>query len=370
MPQGLRPGFIFTCFCTRCRERAEALANFLEEIEVRTILGEDFDGCLEISDGVRSRIESCSFGIAIFTRKKKRSGGEGTWEASRYVQDEAVAALNLKRPLVILKERGVEVGGMLKNREHLVFEPGKGFDVEFLRRVVRRVKAVYAGYGLTIGLKPEDDAPAPDEPVVHVHVADDPIEGDCASVAGQIRKVKALTKKGQFGEALELAQHIAMSKPACWPPFVSMSGLLAKLGRLAEADEMCDDILRRFERHSHAKAAALHNKAAILEATAGRKPPRGSLVAQHALLEESLRLHRSRVYTRASLVIVLTQLGEVGEAVERLEGSFEFGKSFEDAFKFELESRGLVVEILSKLPRWVERRLYSVRRFDTDEDGE
>lgn len=367
MPRLFETIFISTCFCEDCGERARAFADFLSEFDIRYDFGENFGGHQEITEGVRSRIDACSLGVVILSRKTKI--GENSWAPSQWVISEAVRVDALGKPLIVLAESGVVIDGLLKNKEHLVFEPHDGFNLKFLLRVLRQVKKALDEYDLTIGLKLKSET-LKETAAVHAYISNEPIEDECGDDAKQlIDEVKELSRQGLFEEALKRAMRAAEIAPDCWRAYTSIGALLAKLCRLAEADKVLSDVLRKFRHNNKARACAFHNKAGILEAKSRRNPSTESLFAQRSLLEESLQLDPDRLYTRASLVIVLTQLGEMSQAEKIIEDSLTY-RDFPEAFLFELESRGIVVEILSKLPRWVERLLSSIRRGNPDEHGD
>jgi hypothetical protein len=364
MPQVFRTVFISTCFCAVCRVRTQEIADFLNLYQIPYDFGEIFGGQHEITAGVRSRLEACSIVIVILTRKKQIC--EGSWAPSQWVIDEAVCADSQDKHLIILAEEGVIVDGLLKNKERLIFEPQDGFNSKFLLRVMRQMITALGSYGLTIGLKPVGEAVKETGEVI-THISDEPVEDDCGNNAKDlIEKVKELTAQGQYGEALKFARQCTEIAPDCWRGFTSKAGLLAKEGFIEEAEEVLSDVLRKFHHNNKACACALHNKAGILEATSGRNPLRKLLLSLRHMLEESLRLDPERIYTRASLAIVLTQLDELSQAERLIEDSLTY-RGFPEAFLFELESRGIVVEVLSKLPRWIERILSSFRRGNSDE---
>lgn len=354
MPQAFGPVLISTCFCKTCWERAQVLAELLAENEIRCVFGKDFAD-KDVTTGVFSRLSSAVFVIAILSRCAEH-------DISQWVAHEAVCCIHEGKHLILLVERGLSPEGLLKQPERIEFPTGD-FDQKTILRLVRKVKAILNVHGLTLGLKQSDEAVA-GRAGVFLHVSKGQIGNDCNDTAKSlIEEVKRLTAEGSIEEALEVALRTADADPRCWRALTSAAALHAKLGQRREAEKAVAQVLRAFRRNDKARAAALHQKAWLLETMSGRNPSPVSLRRQRRWYEKSLSLDGEsveRLPTRASLAIVLVQSGERDAAVELLEESFAF-EGFDDAFKYELETRGLVIEVLSQLPKWVTAFLYPVR---------
>lgn len=347
--------FIATCFCPDCRARVQVICDFLDECKIRYVFGENFGGYDKISEGVIARIDASSLVIVMLTHETP----------SRWVCDEAVHAAGRNKPLILIRESCVVVDGLLEDREMLVFESNSEFDGDFIPNFMRKLNAVLEEYDLTVGLKPLGENVQGSAEII-TRIANDPIGGECGNGSkALIERAKELTAQGEYEQALEQARRAAELYPGCWRAYTTMGGLLAKLGCESEANDVLNDVLLRFSYDKKACACALNNLGGILEAKTRHDPCKELLLEECRLFEESLQLDPDRLDTRASLAIALTRLKEVRQAERLIEDSLVY-RGFPEAFLFELESQGLVVEILSKLPRWVERLLSGVRRKDSN----
>lgn len=78
-----------------------------------------------VSAKVRTRIEQSNLFVGIFTRRD-RLAGSAEWATSAWIIDEKAYALAKNKPLILLKERGVQsIGGLQGDYEYLEFERDK-----------------------------------------------------------------------------------------------------------------------------------------------------------------------------------------------------------------------------------------------------
>lgn len=71
---------------------------------------------------IKAMIDDADCFIALFTRKNRITGKKSCWGCSPYVISEAGYALHNKKPIVILREKNVEVETLLGDIEYIEFE--------------------------------------------------------------------------------------------------------------------------------------------------------------------------------------------------------------------------------------------------------
>jgi tetratricopeptide (TPR) repeat protein len=353
--------FIATSFSKSGRQRAEELAEFLKLFELRAVFGETFGGG-EVSEGVRQRIETAWFVIALLSRDVEIS--DGVWRASEWVMQELPWARARKKDCLVLVEEGVQfTGGILGNVEHLTFRPD-GFS-EVLVPMGRQLRALLNRRLLTTGIK---------KLPIHTHVSDELLRNECTDEAKLlILEVRHLSRQQRYEEALELAEKATRTDPKCWRAWTSLGAILVQLNKVDDGSKVFAQVLSDFADNNKAVAAAYHNQAWVLEIKGSYNLSAKALREQARLYERALKLDPARVYSRASLLINRLIRGETDEA-ERLkaESLLEHSLLYEgflDALRFELDTRGARGhKALQRLPTWLRYLLYPIHRNDSDKD--
>jgi tetratricopeptide (TPR) repeat protein len=353
--------FIPTNFSPSARERAEQLAEFLKLFELRGVFGDTFGGG-EVTEGVRQRIETAWFVIALLSRDVKI--GDDAWSASEWVKQELLWALAHKKECHILIEEGVQfTDGLIGNVERLTFKADGFSDV--LVPLGRQLRALLNRHLLTTGIK---------KLPIHTHVSDELLRNECTDEAKLlILEVRHLSRQQRYEEALELAEKAARTDPKCWRAWTSLGAILVQLNKVDDGNKVFAQVLSDFAGNNKAVAAAYHNQAWVLEIKSGYNLSAKALREQARLYERALKLDPSRVYTRASLLINRLIRGEADGAerlkAERLLEDSLLYEGFLEALRFELDTRGAKGhKVLQLLPTWLRYLLYPIHLNDSDRD--
>jgi hypothetical protein len=350
MYRGKECAFIITGFGEEYRRCAEVLADILKTFDMDSIFGEGFGGG-GIAEGVRAKLESSTFVIALMTRGTQVA--ENVWEPRTWLREELAWSDARGKDALILVEDGVSLsGGILGDVETLRFNADRFTEV--LPAFIRNLKSLLNRRYLTLGIM---DLP------IFTHIQDEHIVDECNDEAKfLILKMRQLAKQQRYSEALQYARRATEVDPRAWRAWTSYGALLVQLGEVDQGDAIFARVLNEFQKNRKAKAAAIHNRAWVKAIKAGYAPSTKSLVKQAKMYARALSLDTSRVYSRASLLIVLLQLGNYARANRLLEESVMF-EDFLEALRFELDIHGAELHgILQALPTWVRFMLYPKRR--------
>ena len=351
------PIVIATSFDARGRARAQLIASFLELFELPSVLGETFGG-LEVSQGVRERLESASFVVAILSREVQV--GEGTWKPSDWIIQEIAWAKARNKELLILLEDGVQFSRALVGEvEFITFHDDSFSDV--LVQFGRQLRALLNRHLLTTGIKPLS---------IYTYVSDEPLSNHCADHEAKllILKIRHLSKQKRYEEALGLAFKATRDYPACWRGWSSLGALMVQLGNVDEGDKVLAQVLSDFPDDDKALGAALHNRAWVLEIKGGLNPSASARREHMRLYARALKHDPSLVNTRACLYIGRLLLGETDKAEKLLENSLLY-EGFLDALSFELAERGASAhKALQMFPSWLRSILFPTRGGRSDGD--
>lgn len=340
--------FFITGFSKKCRRHANMLADVLDTLGIEYSFGENFGG-VGIAEGVRTKIEEASFVIALLPRDSQvEEKGTRAWLIEELAWSKAS-----KKDALILMEKGVRLsGGIIGDAERLKFNADKFAEV--LPQFMRALKSLLNRHYLTLGVT---------DWAAVMHVSDEQMIDECNDEAKfLISKVRQMTKQQKYSEALQYAKRATEVDPAAWRAWTSYGALQVRLGRVKEGDAIFKQVIKDFPKSAKALSTAIHNRAWVKAINAGYNPSEKSLMEQAQMYRRALSLDTERIYTRASLLIVYLQLGDLERAHKLLEESVMF-EGFLGALRFELDTYGAKVhDLLRLLPTWVRFMLYPVRR--------
>lgn len=340
--------FIATSFAPACRERAQILADLFSEAGFHCVFGEGFGGT-QLSEGVRKRLSSADVVVALL---EPANGSKR--EPSRWVLQEVTFATALKKPCLLLVEKGVRFSqGLLGDIEFINFEASNYAAV--FPQVFCQLNIIMRNKRLVIGSK---EAPSP-----RLYISKDPGEKECNDMArAQIKSASKLTERMKYDEALKHAKNATRLDPNCWQAWIKYSGLLLEAGRLAEGTKIHVQVLRDFKGNKIACAAAKHNLAVTKELQFGLDSIRANKEAE-PLYESALSLDPFRVYTRAALICTYLRLDKRGEATRLLEQSLSYtNEGFISVMRRELDESVDGIRLLTFLPTWAQNLLYPLPR--------
>jgi tetratricopeptide (TPR) repeat protein len=367
MHEGKGPIVISGSFSERGRRHIEELSKFLEVLGLTAVRGE-FLGGAPVSKGVQELLSAAWFVVVILSREERID--DDTWRGSDWVMQEAAWAKALGKECVFLLERGVQFHtGLLGDVERIAFSDD--YFSEVFVPFGKQLRSLLNRSLLTLGVM---------RMPVHTHVSDEPLDEGCSDEANQlILDIRYLARQQRYEEAFELAMKATKADPNCWRAWTSLGALMVRLGKLDDGDKVFAQVLKRFPNDRKGAAAALHNRAWVLEIRGGPNPTASNLREQSRLYEKVLELDDSRVNTRASLLICKLLLSEAEEA-ERILADSRWREGFLDALRFELDARGIgdvrlpqalpkwLRTLLQALPKWLRKLLYSNQPNDLDDD--
>lgn len=112
--------FIGQSFSERDEAINRTIFNLLEAIGIKSVTGEKPKAAL-VSEKVKHLIQGQDIFVGIFTRRDKIARRH-EWTTSAWVIDEKAYAVGVRKPLILLKEDGVEsIGGIQGDYEYLDF---------------------------------------------------------------------------------------------------------------------------------------------------------------------------------------------------------------------------------------------------------
>ncbi len=116
------------------------------------VTGEDLQGEI-ITDAVRKSIEDSDALIAFATRRD--SSGQDRWSTHRWVTDELTVALTCRKPVVEVREQGVdEQGGIAGDRQRINYDESQRD--KCLVEVVKAIGRWHRGSTVKLQLLPEE----------------------------------------------------------------------------------------------------------------------------------------------------------------------------------------------------------------------
>lgn len=339
--------FIATSFAPSCRERAQVLADLLSAAGFQSVFGEGFGGA-QLSEGVRERLASADVVVALL------EPANGKREPSQWVIQEVTFAAALKKPCLLLVEKGVRFSqGLLGDIEFINFEASNYAAV--FPRVFCQLNVILRNKRQVFGTK---EAPSP-----RLYISKDPDEKDCNDMArAQLRSASKLTVRMKNDEALKHAKNATRLDPNCWQAWIKYGGLLLEAGRIAESIKIHSQVLKDFKGNKIACAAAKHNLAVTKELQFGLDSLRANKEAK-PLYESALSLDPFRVYTRAALICTYLRLNKRREAIRLLEQSLSYkNEGFISVMRRELDESVDGIRLLAFLPTWAQNLLYPLPR--------
>lgn len=146
--------FLSYSFDEADREPARWVRTLLESNGVRAVTGEALGGG-NLTDEVRKRIESSDGFVGLWTRRESLDGNPDRFRTSNWLIDEAAHARAVRKPTILLVEKGVDTAGMGASNERIQLD--RDAPHESLLRVAQTLSVWREEYGrvVTVRLTPE-----------------------------------------------------------------------------------------------------------------------------------------------------------------------------------------------------------------------
>jgi tetratricopeptide (TPR) repeat protein len=211
-------------------------------LEIFTVDGKTLNPTEGLNAQIKERIDQTQALIAIQFRE----------EESQYVSQELGYALGKKIPAIVVTDDEFAARGLVSDQYLILLQKGGLSLATDLVKATAEIKKK-----LSISSQPTLSQ--------HVATTEIDLEGWIFEVRELLRQLRSLISSLQFPLALKLANQIIDDHPDCWRAYIAKSACLVHLYRYDDAQEVLQDIIKKFSSHRRALSHAYQNLGWVLE---------------------------------------------------------------------------------------------------------